>query len=376
MPTGSFIIACGGTGGHLSPGIALAERLITRGHRVRLIVSRKEVDSRLCRKYSHLEFVRTPGAPFSLNPVKFAKCVTAQTAALAFSLRLLRASRPDAVIAFGGFTAIGLAASASILGIPVILHEANRRPGKAIKLLSKLCSRLYLPPGIFLSGVHGTKLAHPGYPLRKEIRRMNRDSARQTLGIDTHGKLLVIMGGSQGASVFNEWVRSNIEFLGTAGINVFCVTGLGKGTEGVFEFPSLLGGTAKAWFIPFADKVAELFSAADLVISRAGAGAMAELIQCRTPSILVPYPHAADNHQEENARYLEQQGASIVVTQNGMDTLRHEVRDLIFNEWMLERMRDNMRQISRHDAAEWIARDLERIVLEHTTAETPISQTA
>ncbi len=359
MNKGNFLISCGGTGGHLAPGIGLAERLLSRGHGCKLVVSQKEVDSRLCRQYPHLDFVRTPGCGFSWHPLRLLRFSVGQIRSFCLSLALLKRAKPDAVIAFGGFTAVGLSLSACLLGIPLFLHEANRKPGRAIRLLARFCRRLYLPPGVRLHGLPYGLLAHPGYPLRREIRRLPKDSSRAALGLEGIGKLLVVLGGSQGAAALNQWVRDNMEFLGAEGISVYCVTGLGKGEETRYEFPSSLGGVARAWFTQFTDRVSELLSAADLVVSRAGAGAIAECVHIGTPVILIPYPYAADNHQEENARFLERQGGCLLLSQENLASLRQEVRDLIFNEWLLAKMRENMRLLGRRDAAEWICRDLE-----------------
>lgn len=357
----TFFIACGGTGGHLSPGIAVAERLVARGHRPKLLISQKEVDSRLCRKYRELDFIRVPGAPFSLRPDRALKCATGLTASLAFSYQALKGERPEAVLAFGGFTTAGLVLAAYFLGIPVILHEANRRPGKAVKWLRGLASRLYLPPGVRLSGMHPSVVKYPGYPLRREIRRLPQENARRALGLPVGGKLLVILGGSQGASALNDWVRNNLAALAREGVSVYCVTGIGKGVEGVVEVPVTPHRMGYGWFVPFTDRMAEVLSAADLVISRAGAGSVAEIAHCRVPSILVPFPFAADNHQIENARFLERQGGCVLIEQSRIDGLFQEARDLIFNDWMLERLRTNLGLLYRGDVADWIARDLQAL---------------
>src|SRR2546423_15312284 len=99
-----FVISCGGTGGHLSPGIALAEGLAPRGHESVLLVSRKKVDARLLEKYSHLRFERVPGMGFSLHPVRFFQCLVSQVQGFLFCLRVLRSQKPDGVVGFGGFT--------------------------------------------------------------------------------------------------------------------------------------------------------------------------------------------------------------------------------------------------------------------------------
>src|SRR5258707_570295 len=145
-----FLIACGGTGGHLSPGIALAEALIARGHTVTLFISAKKVDTRLVEKYSHLSAIRVPSAPFGWRPDVHLRFHWRQTQGLLFSLKFIREHKPDAIVGFGGFTNAGVVMAGRLLCVPVALHEANRVPGLAIRVLSRVARRLYLPPGVRL----------------------------------------------------------------------------------------------------------------------------------------------------------------------------------------------------------------------------------
>ena len=116
----SFLISCGGTGGHLSPGISLAEGLVAQGHTVRLLISEKKVDGRLIEKYPHFEFIRIPGTGFSLHPVKFCRCCASQLKGFLFSLRLVKEKRPDGIVGFGGFTSTGVVlVPFAILGVLV-----------------------------------------------------------------------------------------------------------------------------------------------------------------------------------------------------------------------------------------------------------------
>lgn len=355
-----FIIACGGTGGHLAPGIAVAQELQSRGHACTLLVSRKGVDGRLSAKYGDLDFVCSPGQALSLHPVRMASFLISQLQALVFGFRLLT-ERPQAVLAFGGFTSVGLVVAAWLRGVPVALHEANRRPGRAIRLLRRFASRVYLPDAMSLQGLTPSLVRHMGYPVRKEISRMPRDEARRQLGIEPGGKLLVVLGGSQGASALNSWVDENAEALCRNGVNIYCITGQGKGTERVIETRDTNGGVSKAWFVPFCDNMGAVLSAANIAVSRAGAGAIAEAVECLVPTILVPYPYAADNHQEANARFLEQQGGCVVVDQKSIVTLLSEVLDLMFSDWLLDRMDYNLQQIRRSDSAAEVASDLEAL---------------
>jgi len=357
-----FLISCGGTGGHLSPGIALAEGLIERGHEAVLLISQKKVDARLIEKYPHLSFVRVPGVGFSFNPVKLVRFVATQAWGLLFCLRLARFHRPDGIVAFGGFTSAGIVLAGRLLKIPVGLHESNRVPGLAVRVLGGLARRVYLPAGVGLTSVRAHHIRYIGMPVRKEIIKKSQSAARETLGLDANHCVLVIFGGSQGSGPLNGWVRGRLPMLASEGIQVYCVTGLGKGEPEVFAMPNAEGEMIKLIFVPFCDRVAELLSAADLVVSRAGAGTIAELIRCEAPAILVPFPQAADDHQRANANYFERQGAGVAVEQSRLDELQAEVLDVIFNDWLLRRFRSNLQRMDRTNPLVLLLDDLEQMI--------------
>jgi UDP-N-acetylglucosamine--N-acetylmuramyl-(pentapeptide) pyrophosphoryl-undecaprenol N-acetylglucosamine transferase len=356
-----FLISCGGTGGHLSPGIAVAEGLRSRGHQVTLLISRKRVDARLSEKYPDLDFVRMPGTAFSWNPVRLVRCLASQVSAFLFCFRLGRELKPDVLVGFGGFTSAPIVLAGRLLGVSVVLHESNRVPGLAIRALGRFARRVYLPPGIRLAGVRIAATRHVGLPLRREMERRPAVAARAALGLQPNQKVLAILGGSQGASALNEWARRELPLFAAEGIQVYCVTGLGKGEPETLALQARNGAAISAVFAPFCDRMADLLSASDLVISRAGAGTLAELIRCETPAILVPFPHAADDHQRANAAFFERQGGGIVVEQSALGRLHREVADVIFNDWLLRQFRANLQRMDRANSLDLILDDLEEI---------------
>lgn len=353
-----YVISCGGTGGHLSPGISLAEGLVAHGHEAVLLISQKKVDARLSEKYPHLRFERMPGSGFSWSPLQLLRFGVSQTQAMATCVRLLRRLRPDGVVGFGGFTSAPIVLAGRTLGIPVALHESNRVPGRAIRTLGRLADRVYLPPGIRIPGIRSVVTRHVGLPVRREIVRHAQATARAALGLDPSQRLLVVLGGSQGASALNDWTRTHLEALAAEGIQVYCVTGLGKGQDGPVELKTKTGAPIRAVFAAFSDRIAELMSAADLVLTRAGAGTLAELIRCETPAILVPFPHAADDHQRANAAFFERQGGGVVVAQNSLGQLKAEVLDVMFNDWLLRKFRENLRRMDRANSLDFMLADL------------------
>ena len=371
-----FLISCGGTGGHLSPGIALAEGLADRGHQATLLISEKKVDARLIEKYPHLRFARMPGTGFSWRPTQLVRCAVSQFRALLFCRALIRTAAPDGIVGFGGFTSAPVALAGRLAGLPVMLHESNRVPGLAIRLFGRFATRVYLPPGVRLPSVRVAATRYVAPPVRREIVRTAQAAARAELGLDPAQRVLVLLGGSQGASALNQWARDQVSSLASEGIQLYCVTGLGKGAPETVALRTKTGEPTRAIFVPFSDRIAQLLSAADLVVSRAGAGSIAELIRCETPAILIPFPQAADDHQRANAAFFERQGGGIVVDQSGLGNLRAEVLDTIFNDWLLGKFRANLRRMDRANSLDLMLRDLEQLAAGDVTpaaASTPLA---
>jgi UDP-N-acetylglucosamine--N-acetylmuramyl-(pentapeptide) pyrophosphoryl-undecaprenol N-acetylglucosamine transferase len=357
----NYIISCGGTGGHLSPGIALAEGLTERGHTATLLISQKRVDARLIEKYPHLRFVPIPGSPFTYAPLGLLRFLVSQTKGFWVSMKLVQTLRPAGIVGFGGFTTAAIIIAGKLRGVPVALHEANRVPGRAIRSLSRFARRVYLPPGIALSGTKPDVIRHAGLPVRREITRIPREDACRQLGLDPARKVLAIFGGSQGATVLNDWARRELPQLANAGIQLYCVTGLGKGVAEVMNLTASDRSAVAAVFVPFCDHVAVLLSAADLVIGRAGAGSIAELLRCETPAILLPYPHAADNHQRANATWFEAQGAGLVIEQTKTVELSREVFALLADEVRLHAIRVHLHRLDHSATLKFILDDLESL---------------
>lgn len=354
-----YIISCGGTGGHLSPGISLAEGLVGRGHEVTLLISSKKVDARLIEKYPHFKFLRVPGTPFGWSPRRLARCFYTQLKGFLFCLRLVRSQRPAGVVGFGGFTSTGVILAGWMHHVPVALHESNRVPGRAIRTLGRFARRVYLPAGITMPHVRTSAIRHVGLPVRREIKRQPQAAAREELGLEPNQKVLVVFGGSQGSEPLNRWVREKLNVLANEGVQVYCVTGLGKGEGENLEFRSKAGALIRAVFTPFCDRVATLLSAADLVVARAGAGTIAELMRCEAPAILIPYPQAADDHQRANAAFFEMQGGGLCIEQTFLPALQAEVIDTIFNDWLLRKFRGNLKRMDRENCLEEILSDIE-----------------
>lgn len=357
-----YLIACGGTGGHLAPGIALAEGLIARGHHAQLLISRKTIDSRLMEKYPGIEAAAVPAAPFTMAPPGLARFLWHQAVGFWFCLGLIRTTRPDVIIGFGGFTMMGVMLAGVLLRVPLVMHEANRVPGRATRVLGRFATRVWVPPGVALPSVRPSRIRDCGLPVRAEFRRKPKSAAMAAMGFEPGRRTLVVLGGSQGATALNEWAASTLQPLAAEGVQVICVTGPDKTTgRETLVLRADDGSAVHSYRLPFCDTMADLLSCADLVVTRAGAGTIAELARCGVPAILVPYPHAADNHQIANARFLEQQGGGFVLEQPFIGGLQKEVLKVIFNDWLLSRFRANLERVDKSDALRAMIQDVERI---------------
>jgi len=357
-----ILIVCGGTGGHLTPGIAIAEELTLRGHRCFIVVSRKKVDARLIQNYPNMEFIEAPGAPFSWSPVALVRFIWVQISAFIFALRLLSQKTPDLIMGFGGFLTAGIALSGCMKGIPFALHEANRVVGRSNRLLSRFAKKVFLPKGVLLPGVRRTKIHFAGLPLRKEFVPMTQEASRELIGVQSAGKLLVVFGGSQGAGSLNHWAENNAEALADRGISLYCLVGMNKDllTETCFETASF--GLIKSWYVPFSDNMPAVLSAADLVVSRAGAGSIGEIIRCRVPSVLIPYPFARDDHQSANAEYVALMDAARVLEDSQLDSLFELVIRLLFEQFEIKILKKNLNSLDLPEEAILLADALEDLI--------------
>ena len=300
---------------------------------VELFVSEKEVDSRLLESYPELSFRRVKGAPFQLNPKGLFRFIVRNTGSFFSGIKYLRKNPPGVILAFGGFISVSYVIAAWLLKVPVVLHEANRIVGRSIRFLSGMADTVFLPDGVSLNGVEARRIRRLGMPLRKEVEHISKETIRKHMGVPHHAKVLVVVGGSQGAKALNDWVKTTYKSLTSDGIWIFLVTGPGKNElPEVQVLQSDQGVEIEMRTFSFHRALHELFSCADVVLSRAGAGTVAELVSCLAPSILVPFPYAADDHQLANAQDLERRGGCIVIEQKDISNLYREVLDLIFRQ--------------------------------------------
>ena len=302
----TIMIMAGGTGGHVFPALAVAEHLRERGWRVVWLGARNGMEAALVPKYGYdMAWVRFSG----LRGKGLLRALALPLNLLvAFwqSARAILAERPDVVLGMGGYISFPGGVMASLLRRPLVIHEQNSIVGLANKVLSRLADRALQAFPEALSGAQST-----GNPVRKDIATLPEPRVRYAARA---GRLkLLVLGGSLGAQALNETVPQALSLLDAAARPEVAHQ------AGVKHIVALRAGYAAAGVkveaLAFIDDMASRYAEADLVICRAGALTVAELACAGVASILVPFPHAVDDHQTTNAKFLSQRGAAILLPQ-------------------------------------------------------------
>jgi len=305
-------IACGGTGGHLFPGLAVGQEFLHRGCDVTLMISPKEVDQQGVKSAVGMTIATLPAVAFRRShPFEF--CAGFWKSFLA-ARRLFRPHPPQAVLAMGGFVSAPPILAAKTCGAATFLHESNTVPGKANRWLTPIVDQIFVGFPSAASRLDNQKAVTTGTPVRPQFQHADAFASRMALGLHPKRPVLLVMGGSQGASGINDLVLQTLPALAHSApdLQFLHLTGL-HDLEKVRSAYTV--GKRKAIVLPFLTEMELALGAASVAISRAGASSLAELAAMRVPSILIPYPAAADNHQFYNARAFADAGAAVLLDQ-------------------------------------------------------------
>ncbi|MBC8114857.1 MAG: undecaprenyldiphospho-muramoylpentapeptide beta-N-acetylglucosaminyltransferase [Candidatus Saccharimonas sp.] len=306
----TFIFAGGGTGGHLFPGVAVALELKRREPNARLLFvgSERELERTILARHGleHRSLPVESLRELTRHPWRFA---TRNWTAWRAARQLMREERPSVVVGLGGYASAPLVWQASRARCPVVLLEQNVIPGRATRWLSRSASLVctsFIEAGDRLP--RGAKIEVTGNPVRREI----AEFASNLTGDSTAPRELLVLGGSQGADSLNEAVVAALRLVSEArsGWRVVHQTGA-RQVEAMRR--AYAGLSIDAVVEPFFDDMLARYRAASFVVSRAGATTLAELACCGLPMLLLPYPHAADDHQRANALAYESHGAAVSV---------------------------------------------------------------
>lgn len=361
----NVVIACGGTGGHLFPGLAVAEVLKARGHEVLVFISEKEIDSLAVRNHSDFRFEKLPTvalpSPFSPAILGF---VRRFRGSLALCRAIYRKFQPRIVLGMGGFTSTAPVLAGRMRGSATFIHESNAFPGKANRNTARFVRAVLL--GFQECAVFFPKVptAWTGTPIRATLQRIDRAEALVRLGLRPELPTLLVTGGSQGAQGINQAMIKALPALQGKSLQIIHLTGsrdarLLEDNYRRENIPAFVAG--------FHHAMEEAYSAADFAITRSGAASLAELAHFALPSLLIPYPYAADDHQTRNAQIFVRAKAALLLKESELvdDLLGKKIAQFLGEPAALRAMGAAAAALAPKNAAELVVETMERYSQPH-----------
>lgn len=352
-----FLIACGGTGGHLFPGIAVAEILQARGHEVTLLISEKKIDALAASGHSKLTFEKMPflAMPKPWSP-KMAGFMMGVWSGLKRCKELIRKHRTAAVLGMGGFTSFAPVLAGRQCKVRTFIHDSNAIPGKANRLTARFCDEILL--GFEECGQYfpEKKVKRTvGTPVRSALiwaATESSDDPYAFFNLKRELPTLLVIGGSQGARGVNNAVAHSLDQLDALGIQILHITGPGDYQEMTDAYaPKEI--RLRSHVAAFCHRMDLAYRVADVALARSGASTLAELATFGVPSILVPYPYAADDHQTKNAAIFDKAGAGIMIKETDLspEELTLQVSRLVREKEHHSKMQTAARRMAHPKAA-------------------------
>ena len=392
----SLLIAAGGSGGHVFPGLALARTIVRH---------EPEATVRFAGTTRGLETRVVPEAGFALDllPIlPLSRRLSKETLLAPFAAvngtfaarRLLREHHFDVVCGMGGYVTLPVAVAARMEGVPVVLHEQNAVPGIANRLAARVASRIAVGVEVAAEAFPPERTVVVGNPVRPELARLDRaalhDEAVAAFGLDPDRRTLFVFGGSQGARHINQAViAATAHWPDPAGVQVLHACGRRDEADvrAAWAEADPDGRDLLVKVVPFVDRMDLAYAAADLAMTRAGAITMAELTAAAMPAVMVPLPHATADHQAANARAVAAAGGAVVIDDAALDgpAVAAAVAPLLADPDRLAAMAEAMRSQAHPEAAEELAalvveasgrRTREEFLAEVAAAATPIDREA
>lgn len=357
-----ILISGGGTGGHIFPALSIANA----------IKRRMDADILFVGADNRMEMERVPAAGYEIIGLPVAgfdrKNMLKNISVLAKLFKSIRKARkivkdfkPDIVIGVGGYCSGPTLKAAQRAGVPTLVQEQNSYAGVTNKLLAAKADRICVAYEGMDKFFPSDKIVLTGNPVRKDLTESmrNREKARTGFGLDPEKRTVLVVGGSLGARTLNESMEAGLKRLIDSGIQVIWQTGKSFGDRG----PAAAKGLKGAVVTEFITDMGAAYAAADLVVSRAGAGSISELQILGKPCILVPSPNVAEDHQTKNALALVDKGAAVMVTDaEAKDKLTDTILTLAKDQKRLDEMSRNISAMALRDSDERIVDEIVKII--------------
>lgn len=354
-----IIIAGGGTGGHIFPAVAIANALKVQSPLTEILF----IGAR-----GKMEMEKVPQAGYEIKGLDIAgfhRSSLIKNISLPFKIvksfvqvsEILKSFRPDAVIGVGGYSTFPVLRYAQSKGIPTFIHESNSFAGKANIMLGKKATKVFVASAGMEKFFPAEKISITGNPIRSSIAhsRLRRDEAMRFFKLDPSRKTVLVTGGSLGARSINEAVAASIQQFSAQNLQLIWQTG----KLFVEQAREAAEGRKNVWTNDFVTQMEYAFAAADVVVSRSGAMAIAELCVAKKPVIFVPYPFAAEDHQTANAKALADKNAALMIPDGQvMERLMDELTALCSNDARQNELKQNIATLAVPNADEIIARQI------------------
>ena len=369
----NLLFTGGGTGGHVYPALAIAECLRRKdpASRVLFCGSADGMEARLVPE-AGVPFVGLAvRSPRSRSPIRAGVAAATAAASIAQALPIVRRFRPAAIVATGGLAAIPVAAAGVARRVPVVVVEGNVLPGRVSRMLARWSRAVAVARAETALDAGAGRVVVTGLPVRERIYSTPRAAGLAAFGLDGSRRTLLVIGGSQGAARVNGAVEDATKRLARQqDLQVLHVAGGGWSAARGGDERRQEGGVlyVRTSYVPHIELA---YACADLVVSRCGATSLAEIAAVGLPSILVPYRHAAEDHQAWNAKPLVAANAAVLVPDEALDgeSLAQAVASILDRPGALDGMAARARALGRRDAAERVLALIERVARPETVAE-------
>jgi UDP-N-acetylglucosamine--N-acetylmuramyl-(pentapeptide) pyrophosphoryl-undecaprenol N-acetylglucosamine transferase len=364
----SFFFAGGGTGGHIYPAIAVAEKIVELEPttKIHFFCSERNIDSQILDKMN-LEYTKLPAKGFSGQPGRLISFCLSFVNSYRIAKRLIERSDNPVVVGVGGYVAAPVCLAGHRLKIPVALINVDIVPGRANKMIARWADEIFVQFEQTPQYLHKCKgrIEVVGCPLRKGFENPNPDEAIKQLGLDKDKHTLLVTGASSGSANINDAICALLERLNgfADSWQIVHLTGTSNFEKVTQAYSS---ARIKHKLLPYYDDMANLLAAADMVIGRSGAVSVAEYATAGVPSICIPYPYHKDRHQYKNASKLTEVGAAVIVddvpdVRERAKVLWNKLKELMEDEKKRQRMAEQCKEVTKIDASLKIAEKLLKI---------------
>lgn len=360
-PSVNILLSGGGTGGHIYPAVAIANELKIR---------HPEANFLFVGAIGRMEMEKVPQLGYEikgLNIMGFQRSLTLKNLAFPLKLiqslfsagRIIKKFKPNVVVGTGGYASGPTLYMASRKNIPSLIQEQNSYPGITNKLLAAKAEKICVAYDGLDAFFPGNKLIKTGNPVRQDLLDVERkrEEALEFYNLDPNKKTIVVIGGSLGAKVINETMASIVDDLIDAGVQLIWQTG-----KLYFERFKHLSEKEGVQMYEFIQRMDLLYAAADVLISRAGAGTISELCIVGKPVIFIPSPNVAEDHQTKNAQAIVDKNAAIMIRESELNDFLDRLISLVNNKLEQEQLSKNIKELALPEATKMIADEVEKLV--------------